>query len=88
MTLARKLEYMRRLEARNKKGELPTGEFDRALYRAIRRADEEAMGLKGAKLGKPVSITKVKNVEVTGEVEGHTYWGNRKIMDRVCRVIR
>lgn len=59
-------------------------DFDRYLYEGIQRAGEEAMGLIGAR---PL-VSKVENINVTSLVEGHTYWGNREIMNKVVEVLK
>lgn len=87
-SLEEKLQYMRELELSCDAGGKPRSEFDAALYSAIEDAEKQAMGLNGAKLGDPVSIGKVGNVDVSEVVEGHSYWDNRQIMDKVSAVLK
>lgn len=84
MSVDEKIEYMHRLDLDAQQGNLPTAEFDKALYQAIQRAAEDAMGLIGAN---PL-VSKVENVEVSGIVSGHSYWDNREIMQKVSDVLK
>jgi hypothetical protein len=88
LSVEEKIEYLHQLDMKVLSGEKPDNEMDKILYEAIERAEKDAMGLVGAMLGNPVSITKVQNVDVTGVVSGHTYWSNAEVMKRVSKALQ
>jgi pimeloyl-ACP methyl ester carboxylesterase len=88
LSLEGKLEYMRELEERCLKGGTPDNDFDRNLLEGIQRSSIDAMGYTGADLGNPVSITKVANVEMTKYVDGHSYWENTEMQQRIVQALK
>lgn len=83
-----RLNHLDALASAAERGEAPDDPFEISLCEALERADAEAMGLVGADLGNPVSVARVQNIDVSTVVDGHSYWDNPGIMQRIADVLR